>query len=73
MMGFGFWPFGMFFMFCFWAMVIAGMYSMMRSGGGPGMMGSKNSGSSALDTLKERYAKGEIDKAEFEEKKKDLS
>lgn len=33
----------------------------------------QNSGKTPMEVLKERYAKGEIDKEEFEQKKKDLT
>jgi putative membrane protein len=68
--------FGMIFMMIFWVLVIVGLVFLIkwliqssRSGDGTASRGR----STALDILKERYARGEIDKAEFEEKKKDLS
>ncbi|KKQ57080.1 MAG: hypothetical protein US74_C0008G0007 [Parcubacteria group bacterium GW2011_GWA2_38_13] len=83
MMNFGFTPFGEFgwiFMFVFWSLIIWAIVALVRgSFGKDHMCGHDHSDDahgkdkSPLEILKERYAKGEIDKKEFEVKKKDLS
>jgi len=72
--GGGFGIFGMIFMLVFWVLIIAGIVLAVkwlveqgRSGGTRGA-----GGEAALDILKNRYARGEIGKEEFEAKKKDL-
>jgi len=75
MMNFGFGPFGGFgwiFMILWWVLIIAGIVALIK------WLTSQSSNTnnrekSALEILQERYAKGEIDKKEFEERKKDLS
>ena len=64
---------GLFFMLVFWIAVMVGIVFLIkwiveqsRSSA------SSSSGESALDILKKRYAEGEIDKEEFEQKKRDL-
>ena len=62
-------------MLLFWALIIACIIWVVRevSGGHHHCSHSHNDAPSrALDILKERYTKGEIEKEEFEAKKKDL-
>lgn len=56
-------------MITFWILLIVLVVWIVREVSGR----NSNPESKALDILKERYAKGEINKEEFEVKKKDLS
>lgn len=58
------------FMLLFWAVLIAGIVVVIKWIFGH--TGSKTEETS-LDILKKRYAKGEISKEEFEEKKRDIT
>jgi putative membrane protein len=71
MAGWGGFGLGWLFMLPFWALLILGVIALIRYLGNSGK--SSNKDKSPLDILERRYAGGEIDKKEFEEKKKDLS
>jgi putative membrane protein len=67
--------FGMIFMIIFWDLIIFGLVALIRSliqntssKGHPGI----GTGSKAMDILKERFAKGEISRNDFDSMKKDL-
>jgi putative membrane protein len=73
--GWGMGWFGGIFMILFWVLILIGLVfvikwliqstSRARNNG--------QSGDRALEILKERYARGEIDKAQFEDMKRDLA
>jgi putative membrane protein len=63
--------FGGIFMIIFWGLVIVGLIMLIRWLAMTPK--STRTEESALDILKRRYARGEINKEEFEAKKKDLS
>ena len=69
-MWWGVWGIGMMLMMLlFWALIIVGLIVGIRWL----IRGNKSTSDSALGILRERYARGEINKDEFEEKKKALS
>ena len=59
-------------MVVFWGLVIWGIVALARGVGSSGGTGSSSQSDSALEVLKRRYARGEINKEEFEDKKKDI-
>ena len=73
--GYGMGWFGGIVMIVFWILILVGLVFLIKwlvqSTSRDKITGS--SGDRSLEILKERYAKGEIDKQEFENKKKDLS
>ncbi len=70
--GYGWMGPGWIFMILFWALVIAGGIALVR------WLGMRNSGGgdtrrrTALEILQERYARGEIEREEYEQKRRDL-
>jgi putative membrane protein len=70
MMNFGAFGFGGIFMVLWWILIIGVIVAIVKWLTHQSQGGATNK--SALDMLKERYAKGEINKQEFEERKRDL-
>ncbi len=72
--GFGWWWFMPIFMILFWGLVIWGIVALVRGLSAPrGSDSAPPAADSALEVLKKRYARGEITKEEYEEKKKDIA
>ncbi|MFA9460324.1 SHOCT domain-containing protein [Thiohalorhabdus methylotrophus] len=79
--GYGMWGLGGIFMILFWVLAILAIAALVRwlalgPGGSArdgGEVEAKDRRARPLEILEERYARGEIDREEFLEKKEDLS
>ena len=71
MMGCWGWGWGMgggwLLMVLFWGLVLVGLVWLIRS------LSSQSRGKTALEILQERYARGDIQKEEYEQRKRDIS
>jgi putative membrane protein len=69
----GGWGLGIVGMLLWWVLILLGIALVAKwLFSGSHWHGHREASGRALDILKERYARGEIDKKEFEEKKRDL-
>ncbi len=69
----GGWGFGMMFMsLLFLALIVVGVVLVVRSFS-HGQAPTRSNGSRALDILDERFARGEIDQQEYEERRRTLT
>ncbi len=64
--------FGTVFMLLWWALIILGIVMLVRWLAGAGGRRERQVGDRALEILRERYARGEIGKEEFDSRKRDL-
>jgi len=71
--GYGWGWFGGVLMVIFWAAVIVAIVALIRWLWGAGSRGKIGKEDAPFEILKKRYARGEINKEEFEQKKRDLS
>lgn len=59
-------------MVLWWVLIVLGIVVLAKWLFGSTGVGGRSGGQRALDILKERYARGEMNKEEFEQKKRDL-
>jgi putative membrane protein len=71
-MGWGGHMVGWLFMILFWVFIIVVTVAAVRWLASGATRDGKSSTQSAVDILRERYARGEIDREEFQQRKRDL-
>jgi len=64
--------FGWVFMLLFWALIILGIIAIVKWLAGASGTSNTPPSKTPRQILEERYARGEIDREEFEQKKRDL-
>jgi len=77
MAGFGGWGmgFGWFFMLLFWGLIILGIVGLIKwlfMSNTDANLPPQKQPKTAMEILEERYARGEIDREEYQQKKHDL-